>query len=89
MKGHWCDNIVLNVHEPPEDKIHDTKDSFYEQLERVLDPFSRYHMNILLGDFNAEVRREDTFKPIIGTESLHEISNDNAVMAVNFATLKI
>jgi hypothetical protein len=42
-------------------------------------------MKILLGDFNAKVGREDIFKPTIGNESLHEISNDNGV---NFATSK-
>jgi hypothetical protein len=41
-------------------------------------------MKILLGDFNAKVGREDTFKPTIGNESLHEISNDNGVRLVNF-----
>jgi hypothetical protein len=39
-------------------------------------------MKILL-DFNAKVEREDIFKPTIGNESLHEISNDNGVRAVN------
>jgi hypothetical protein len=39
--------------------------------------FHKYHMKMLLGDFNAKVGREDTLKPIIGNESLHEISNDN------------
>jgi hypothetical protein len=43
-------------------------------------------MKILLGDSNAKVGREDTFKPTTGNESLHEISNDNRV--VNFATSK-
>jgi hypothetical protein len=45
-------------------------------------------MKIFLGDFNAKVGREDIFKPIIGNESLHEASNDNAVRGVNFATSK-
>jgi hypothetical protein len=45
-------------------------------------------MKILLKDFNAKVRREDIFKPTIGNESLHEISNDNEVRLVNFATSK-
>jgi hypothetical protein len=36
-------------------------------------------MKILLGVFNAKVGREDIFKPTIGNESLHEISNDNGV----------
>jgi endonuclease/exonuclease/phosphatase family metal-dependent hydrolase len=39
-----------------------------------------------LGDFNAKVGREDIFKPTIGNESSHEISNDNGVIVVNFAT---
>jgi hypothetical protein len=58
----------------------DVKDSFYEELERVFDEFPRYHMKILLGDFNAKVGRENIFKPTIGNESLHEISNDNGVL---------
>jgi hypothetical protein len=34
------------------------------------------------------VRREDIFKPIIGNGSIHEVSNDNGVRVVNFATPK-
>jgi hypothetical protein len=76
------------VHIPVEDKDDDIKDSFYEELEQVFDQFPRYHMKILLGDFNAKVVREDIFKPMIGNESLHEASNDNGVRVVNFATSK-
>jgi endonuclease/exonuclease/phosphatase family metal-dependent hydrolase len=45
-------------------------------------------MKIRLGDFNAKVGREDIFKPTVGNESLHEISNDNGIRVVNFATSK-
>ena len=51
--------------------------------------FPKYYMKILLGYFNAKLGREDIFKPIIGQESLHQDSNDNAVRLVNFATSKI
>ncbi|PNF27854.1 hypothetical protein B7P43_G09196 [Cryptotermes secundus] len=78
----------MNVHAPTEDKIDDIKDGFYEELEHVFDKFPKYPMKILLGDFNAKVGREDIFKPTIGNESLHEISNDNGVRVVNFATSK-
>jgi hypothetical protein len=61
------------------------KDSFYEELERVFDTFPKYHMKILLRDFNDKVVREDIFKPTIGNENLHDISNDNGVRLVNFA----
>jgi hypothetical protein len=60
------------------------KDNFYEELERVFDKFPKYHMKILLQDFNAKVGREDIFKLTTGSESLHDISNDNGVRLVNF-----
>jgi exonuclease III len=88
LRGRWCHIIVLNVHAPTEDNTDDVKDSFYEELERVFHKFPKYHMKILLGDFNAKVGREDIFKLTIGNEYLHEISNDNGVKLVNFATSK-
>jgi hypothetical protein len=88
VRGRWCHIIVLTVHAPTEDQADDVKDSFYEELERVYDKFPKYHIKILLRDFNVKVGREDIFKPTIGNESLHEISNDNGVRLVNFATSK-
>jgi hypothetical protein len=45
-------------------------------------------MKMLLGDFSVKVGKEDFFKLTIGNESLLEISNDNGVRLVNFATSK-
>jgi hypothetical protein len=87
LRGHWCDDIILNVHAPTEDKIDDVNNSFYEQQERVIDKFPKY-MKILLQDFSAKVDGEDIFKLSIGNESLHKISNDNGVRVVNFDTSK-
>jgi exonuclease III len=58
LKGRWFDIIVLNVHAPTDDKDV-IKDSFYEELKQVFDQLPRYHMKILMGDFNANVGRED------------------------------
>ena len=88
MRGRWCNIIVLNVHVPSEEKGDDSKDSFYEESEQVLDHFPKYHMKILLGDFNAKVGRQNILKPTIGNESLHQDSNDNGVRIVNFAVSK-
>jgi hypothetical protein len=65
----------------------DMKESFYEELEHEFVQFLKY-LKILLGGFNAKVGRDDIFKPTIKNESLHEISNDNGVRVVNFATSK-
>jgi hypothetical protein len=44
------------------------KDSFYEH---VFDKFPKYLMNILLGDLNTEVVKEDIIRPTVGNESLN------------------
>jgi len=73
----------------PSEKSDDSKDIFYEELEQVFFyHFPKYHMKILLGDFNAKVGRENIFKLTIGNEILHQDSNDNGVRIVNFATSK-
>jgi len=88
LRGRWFNIIVLNVHAPSKEKTDDSKDSFYEELEQVFDHIPKYHMEILLGDFNAKVGRQNIFKPTIGNDSLHQDSNDNGVRIVNFATSK-
>jgi len=39
LRGLWCEIIVLNVHAPTEDKSGNTKNSIYEELERVMGQF--------------------------------------------------
>jgi hypothetical protein len=46
LRGPWCHVIVPNVHTPTEDKNDDVKDSFYEELERMLDKFPKHHKKI-------------------------------------------
>jgi exonuclease III len=69
-------------------KISDMKDSFCEELERLFDKFPKYHIKILLGDFNAKLGIEDIVKPTNEHESSHKIHNDNGVRVVNFAISK-
>jgi len=74
------------VHTPSEEKCDKSKDKFYEELEHVFDHLPKHHMKILLGDFNAKVRRENIFKPTIGQASIHHDSNDNGVRLLNSDT---
>jgi hypothetical protein len=43
------------VHAPNENKNVDKNDGFFEELDHVFDQFPRYHIKILLGDFNEEI----------------------------------
>jgi hypothetical protein len=56
------------------------------EMEDVKNMYILYRAFFL--DFNGKVVREDIFKPKIGNESLHKISNDNGIRLVNFATSK-
>jgi exonuclease III len=88
LKVRLCDIIVLNMHAPTEDKSDDIKDSLEEELEQMFDQFHRYLRKNLLGHFSANVGREDIFKPINVNESLHEVSNNNGIKVVHFASSK-
>ena len=88
LRGHWCNIIIVNFQAPSEEKIDDSKECFYEELEQVFNYFCKYHMKILLGDFNANVWRENIFKPTAENESQCQDSNDNGVRIVYFVTSK-
>jgi hypothetical protein len=86
-QGEYCYNIIVrNVHALTEDKGDDTKDSF---VRNCIGSVPEVPQEILTGDFNAKVDREDMFKPTPGNKNLHEISNDNGVRIVNCATSRI
>jgi hypothetical protein len=76
LRGRWCNIIVLKVHAPN------------VKIRHVFYQFPRYDTNILLGNFNVKVGRENFFKLTNRNKSLHEISNDIGVRVVNFGTSK-
>jgi hypothetical protein len=61
LRGRWFIVIVLWVHARSEGKGDDSKDSHYEELKQVFNYFPKYHMKILLGDFNTKVGKENIF----------------------------
>jgi hypothetical protein len=64
------------------------KTFFCNELEHVFRHFPKYHIKILLGNFNANVGGKNIFNPAIGNESKLQDSNDNGVGIVNFAPSK-
>jgi hypothetical protein len=59
------------------------KVSFHAELEHMFGQFSKYHMNIFLGDFSERVGRKNTLKLTVGNERLHEVSNGNVAASEN------
>ncbi|XP_033231545.1 craniofacial development protein 2-like, partial [Belonocnema kinseyi] len=92
LKNSTYKQAIINVHCPTEttdkNEIDNIKDLYYETVEQVYDRFSSYDAKIVLGDFNAKIGKESIFRPTIGTESLHDFSNDNGTRLISFATSK-
>lgn len=76
---------LLNVHAPTEAKEDEVKEAFYEELERALNSIPTTDMKIVLGDFNAQIGREQCYNGVNGKHSLHELSNDSGIRVANFA----
>jgi len=83
-----CNISVLFLHTLTDEKSDDSIDSFYEEVDHVFDHFPKYHIKIMLGDYNAEMERQDIFKPTFRNDSLHHDSNDNDVRIANLAAAK-
>jgi hypothetical protein len=63
----------------------ESKDQFYEQLERAYGFCPNYDVKMILEDANAKVHRETVHQPTIGKHNLHEITNENGLRLVDFA----
>ncbi|KAL4112840.1 hypothetical protein QTP88_016560 [Uroleucon formosanum] len=76
------DLILICVYAPTETGPNDEKEVFYKELERTYDKLPNYCSKILLGDFNAQVENETMYKPTVGGESAHDISNGNGMRLI-------
>jgi len=84
----WGNIAVINCHAPTENKENQSKEDFYNQLERVYDSIPHRTRKIIIGDLNAKIGKEQIFKHTIGEQNLHEISNDNGNKLISFAMSK-
>jgi hypothetical protein len=55
-------------------------------LPLILVPIG-FHSNNLLGDFNAKLGKEQLYKDITGRHSIHEVTNNNGLRLVQYATI--
>ncbi|XP_073986277.1 uncharacterized protein [Rhodnius prolixus] len=88
LKGKFANLSLISVHAPTEDTEAETKEEFYAGLEQVYNRIPNHDVKLLLGDFNAKVGKEQDYRPTIGLNSVHEVSNDNGCRLIDFATDK-
>ena len=87
VKGKFHNITFINVYAPTEDTAYEIVDEFYETLQVVCDEIPKHDAIITLGDFNANLGKEQLYKDIIGRHSLHEVTNSNGLRLVQYATI--
>ncbi|XP_038120074.1 uncharacterized protein LOC119770038 [Culex quinquefasciatus] len=85
IRGRFFNYSIINVHCPHEEKSDDEKEAFYATLEEVYDGCPRQDVKVIIGDLNARFGREEMYRPTIGPESLHSVTNDNGQRCIDFA----
>ena len=64
---------VVVAYAPTEDAEDGVKDEFYHQLSGVFDKLPGHDVKLLLGGFNARIRRDNsTWSGVISKESFHD-----------------
>jgi hypothetical protein len=86
MRGKFSNFTVILVHAPNREKNKLVEDSLYDKLNQIYQRIPAHDTKIIVGNFNTKIGREGIFKPVIGSWSLHETSNENGIRAIDFAT---
>jgi hypothetical protein len=73
------------VYAPTEEKDEEEKEKCYDDLEKIQEGISKDYLNMIIGDFNAKVGREECMREVVGQYTLHDISKDNGIMLGQFA----
>uniref|UniRef100_W6NF69 Endonuclease exonuclease phosphatase domain containing protein n=1 Tax=Haemonchus contortus TaxID=6289 RepID=W6NF69_HAECO len=75
---------VVQVYAPTEDTSEELKDSFYEQLQDIVDDVPRRDLKLIIGDFNAKLSQDRTgFERAIGPfASCEQHSNNGERLAL-------
>lgn len=85
LKTKFFNVTIINFHAQTEEKDDVTKESLYQELERIFDTIPSNDIKIVMRDFNAKIGRESIYKDAIGKHNLHLESNDNGTRVIDFA----
>jgi len=81
----YNNTTLVNIYTPTRDKADSQKETFYEQLQLVIDQIPKSDTTVVLGDANAKLGKEEIYKEVSGKHTLHELTNRNGEMLLEFA----
>ena len=76
---------VVQVYAPTNEADEETKDSFYDLLQRVTDEIPRHDMIMMMGDWNAKMGvTQEGEDGVVGRHGLGDKRSENGVRFVSF-----
>ena len=60
ITARFYSKYVIQTYAPTEDSSEEDKDDFYEQLQTVINTIPKHDIKLIIGDFNAKVREDNT-----------------------------
>ena len=85
LKSKYNSLTLINIYDITEDKMGVEKERFYDDLQTVLDRTPKSDTVIVFGDANAKLGKEDVYNEVSWKHTLHELSNRNGEMLLEFA----
>ena len=76
---------IIQIYAPVEDAEEEIKDTFYQQLQDVLNDIPRSDLKILMGDFNAQLGNQRSgYEDVLGPFGSARATNDNGERFLSF-----
>jgi exonuclease III len=85
IKGKYNNVTLVNMYASTEDKADSEKEDFYEKLQLLIDKILKSDTILVIGDANAKPGKEDIYNEVSGKHTLHELSNRNGEVLLEFA----
>ena len=64
LKAKWFSCTLINVHARTNEKPEEIKEDFYNLLEQTISQIPSSDIQIILGDFNTKVGKENMYKEV-------------------------